>query len=237
MAIDFSVNTPQPQESYERSRPQTPAAMKTDAAQTSMPPPITSPPTRQQNPDTFMGGTASRPHTRPPTPFNPSFSLPTTPPDLYLVTRNSPNLSQAIWENFQPDQLFPDSASMPPFPHFSPEQAHHQNLDPNLVAQMQSHGMQQSQQHQQVPNGGVSQFGQQQGTPNKRVASSPMQNHNMVQPGMAAYHNQQPTNMWEPGFDGMPRHDQQTGQSPSDSWSTGSAQGQPVPSTLNVEDW
>jgi hypothetical protein len=27
------------------------------------------------------------------------------------------------------------------------------------------------------------------------------------------------------------------GQSPSDSWSTGSAQGQPVPTALNVEDW
>lgn len=229
MAIDFSVNTPQPQESYERSRPQTPAALKSDGNPGNMPPPTTSPNTRH-NADTFMGGTASRPHTRPPTPFNPSFSLPTTPPDLYLVTRNSPNLSQAIWENFQPDQLFPDSANMPSFPQFSPEQTH-QNLDPNLAAQMQPQGT-----PQQVSNAGASQFGQQ-GTPNKRsMAGSPLQNHSMLQPGMVPYPNQQQNNMWEPGFDSMPRQDP-TGQSPSDSWSTGSAQGQPVPSTLNVEDW
>ena len=37
---------------------------------------------------------------------------------------------------------------------------------------------------------------------------------------------------WQPNFDGM----LQDGQSP-DSWSTGSAQGQPAPTTLNVEDW
>lgn len=137
MAIDFSVNTPQPQESYERSRPQTPSisAAKLDSgpAAASMPPPtLTSPTPRQPVTDTFMGsgsaptagtstaaapgngnsgaagGATSRPHTRPHTPFNMSYSLPTTPPDLYLVTRNSPILSQSVWENFQPDQLFPD---------------------------------------------------------------------------------------------------------------------------------
>lgn len=233
MAIDFSVNTPQPQESYERSRPQTPAAMKNESLGT-MPPPLTSPNARH-NADTFMGGTASRPHTRPATPFNPSFSMPSTPPDLYLVTRNSPNLSQAIWENFQPDQLFPESASMPQFPHLSPEQQH-QNLDTNMGAQMPTQDMPQA----APPSAsGATNFGQQQQpTPNKRgMATSPQQNHNMPQPGMGHYSNQQQqNNMWNPTFDGLPRHDQ-TGQSPSDSWSTGSAQGQPVPSTLNVEDW
>lgn len=38
--------------------------------------------------------------------------------------------------------------------------------------------------------------------------------------------------MWQANFDGG-IHD---GQSP-DSWSTSSAQGQPAPTTLNVEDW
>lgn len=52
-------------------------------------------------------------HTRPPTPFNPpSFSVPATPPDLYLVTRNSPRISQALWENFLPDQLFPEGSGV-----------------------------------------------------------------------------------------------------------------------------
>ncbi|KAB5577852.1 fungal-specific transcription factor domain-containing protein [Coniochaeta sp. 2T2.1] len=224
MAIDFSVNTPQPQESYERSRPQTPSmALKPDPAQhqyqTAMPPPITSP--RQQNTDTFMGGTASRPHTRPATPFNPSFSLPTTPPDLYLVTRNSPNLSQAVWENFQPDQLFPESASMPAYTQISPS-AQHQNLDPGLMAQLQS----QSMQPQQFGGGQTQGMGKQ---------GSPQNNHDLLQPGLGAYHNLQGGNVWQGGFgDTMP---DVTGQSPSDSWSTGSAGGQPVPSTLNVEDW
>ncbi|KAI5293296.1 Transcriptional activator of fatty acid utilization, partial [Ascosphaera acerosa] len=50
--------------------------------------------------------------TRPTTPFTQPFvfSIPNTPPDFFLVTRNSPNLSQSMWENFQPDQLFPDGA-------------------------------------------------------------------------------------------------------------------------------
>jgi hypothetical protein len=123
---------------------------------------------------------------------------------------------------------------MPPFPNLSPEQQH-QNLDPNMVAQMQAQGMQQP---PPPAAAGASHFGQQQATANKRsIAASPQQNHNILQPGMAPYPNQQQqNNMWDPAFDGLPRQDQ-TGQSPSDSWSTGSAQGQPVPSTLNVEDW
>lgn len=242
MAIDFSVTTPTPQESYERSRPQTPQAPpKTEpplANSHGMPPPqpqVTSPGIRQTNMDAFMGGSGSRPHTRPPTPFNPSFSVPTTPPDLYLVTRQSPNLSQAIWENFQPDQLFPESASMPIFPHISPTQTH-QNLDPNLVQHM-SQGRQGQQ--QQTSNA----FGQQQqqrGQQENKLTGSPVQHQNpSFLQGMAGFSGQQ-SGQQQPGqqgvwqtanFDGLP-----DGQSP-DSWSTGSAGGAPVPSTLNVEDW
>jgi hypothetical protein len=124
---------------------------------------------------------------------------------------------------------------MPPFPHLSPEQQH-QSLDTNMVAQMPAQDIPQA----AAPSAsGGTHFGQQQSTPNKRnVAASPQQNHNMPQPGMGHYSTQQQhqNNMWNPAFDGLPRQDQ-TGQSPSDSWSTGSAQGQPVPSTLNVEDW
>lgn len=238
MAIDFSVTTPTPQESYERSRPQTPQALpKTEPALSNshgMPPPqpqVTSPGGRQNNMDAFMGGTGSRPHTRPPTPFN-SFSVPTTPPDLYLVTRQSPNLSQAMWENFQPDQLFPESANMPLFSHVSPTQAH-QNLDPNLIQHM-PHG------RQGQPTSNV--FGQQQqGQQENKITGSPVQhqNPNFLQAGIAGYPGQQ-SGQQQPGqqsawqtanFDGLP-----DGQSP-ESWSTGSAGGAPVPSTLNVEDW
>ncbi|CAP71515.1 uncharacterized protein PODANS_6_1270, partial [Podospora anserina S mat+] len=221
MAIDFSVNTPQPQyqESYERSRPQTPSFLNKEQNPNAMPPPTATatattspPPHTRNNGDAFMGGTASRPHTRPATPFNPSFSVPATPPDLYLVTRNSPNLSQSIWENFQPDQLFPEGVQAPFQGQFSPHQ-HHQNMDASVMAQMQNQNMQ---------------------------AGSPMQNTNnnsnkngLLQPGMAGFPGNQGANIWQTNFDSQ----MVDGNSPSDSWSTSSVQGQPLPSTMNVEDW
>lgn len=203
MAMDFTANAPTPQESYERSRPQTPSAGKNDASAMTNQTGTASPP---KPADTFMGGTSSRPQTRPATPFNPSFSVPATPPDLYLVTRNSPNISQSLWENFQPDQLFPDSTGMPTMPNISPSQTH-QNLDPRNMGQMP------------MPQA-AGQFQQQQQQPRT------VQGNGQFMPNFPA----QPT-MWQGSFDGQG----QEGQSP-DSWSTGSA-GQPVPTTLNVEDW
>ncbi|KAI1207101.1 fungal-specific transcription factor domain-containing protein [Annulohypoxylon truncatum] len=218
MAIDFSINTPVHQESYERSRPQTPRNEQVQN-QPHMGPPINSP--NAKSGDTFMGGTSSRPHTRPATPFNPSFSLPTTPPDLYLVTRNSPNISQSLWENFQPDQLFPESSQIP-LPQMSPPQ-NQQSLDPSLVNPIQA-GM-----SPQSP-GQTSQF--QPRMPNKTTNTSPQQANNFLQPGIGGYQPQN-NNLWPGGEVNTTLPD---GQSP-DSWSTGSAQGQPVPATLNVEDW
>ncbi|KAI1337433.1 fungal-specific transcription factor domain-containing protein [Xylariaceae sp. FL0016] len=221
MAIDFNVSTPTHQESYERSRPQTPRIEPSQAQPPHMGPPITSP--NMKSGDTFMGGTNSRPHTRPATPFNPSFSVPATPPDLYLVTRNSPNLSQHIWENFQPDQLFPESSNMP-MPQMSPPQQQ-QSLDPNLMSQMQP-GM-------SPPIGDQSTNHFLHRTQNKATSSSPLQANQLLQPGMSAFQGQQST-LW-PGGD--PNAAMQDGHSPSDSWSTGSGQGPAVPATLNVEDW
>ncbi|KAI1821889.1 fungal-specific transcription factor domain-containing protein [Xylaria intraflava] len=217
MAIDFSVTTPTHQESYERSRPQTPRNELTPN-QPTMGPPLTSPNAKPG--DTFMGGTNSRPHTRPATPFNPSFSVPDTPPDLYLVTRNSPNLSQSLWENFQPDQLFPES-SIIPFPQTSRPQSQ-QNLDPNVMSQMQGMSSPVPGQHNQFHR---------LGTP-KATGEGPMQANTFLQPGLGAFQCQSST-LW-PGGD---LNTMQEGHSPSDSWSTGSAPGQPVPATLNVEDW
>ncbi|KAI1409371.1 fungal-specific transcription factor domain-containing protein [Hypoxylon sp. FL1857] len=218
MAIDFSINTPVHQESYERSRPQTPRSEQIQT-QPHMGPPINSP--NAKSGDTFMGGTNSRPHTRPATPFNPSFSVPATPPDLYLVTRNSPNISQSLWENFQPDQLFPESSQIP-LPQMSPQQ-NQQSLDPSLVNPIQA-GM-----SPQSP-GPTSQFHSR--MPSKTTNANFQQANNFLQPGIGGFQPQN-NNLW-PGGDvntGVP-----DGQSP-DSWSTGSAQGQPVPATLNVEDW
>ena len=246
MSLDFNVQGLAPQESYERSRPQTPS--QTPAREFSAPsgqghggqsgqggmqapPPLQSPNGRNQNNnDTFMGGTASRPHTRPPTPFNPSFSVPATPPDLYLVTRNSPNISQSLWENFQPDQLFPEGSANMSIPQFSPPSMH-QNLDPNLGGM----GGMQTQLPQRM-RGGVGH-------------SSPQGQSNLAASmpgGMQPMYTGSQTNMWQGSMGGNGQGggdfgqggaqmggQGQEGQSPSDSWSSASA----VPATLNVEDW
>ncbi|TVY82055.1 Cutinase transcription factor 1 alpha [Lachnellula suecica] len=222
MSLDFGVSGgPAPQESYERSRPQTPSQISSrEQGNNGMAPPIMSPNSRQ-NQDTFMGGTNSRPHTRPATPFRPSFSVPATPPDLYLVTRNSPNLSQAVWENFQPDQLFPEGSASMHANQFSPPQAHH-NLDPNLMTPHMNMPP------QQMPNQGQGPLPQrmrgQQG-----MGGSPTQ---MLQPNIAGYQVQQ-GGMWQGGFD--PNMAPGDGHSPSDTLSNASAQA--VPMTMNVEDW
>lgn len=238
MAMDYGVNSaPTPQESYERSRPQTPTAKAEPAVANSMPPPVTSPNAVRPPTDAFMGGTASRPHTRPTTPFNPSFSVPGTPPDLYLVTRNSPNLSQAIWENFQPDQLFPESSILP-FPQQSPTVAP-QNVDPNLVSHIHgTSGLQTAASGEVID--GTDPFHQQQQQQQQQQDAGKLlhdrtlsQRNNLVQPPMAGFNTAQMGNLWQTGFDTA----MQDGMSPSDSWSTGSAQGQPIPTALNVEDW
>ncbi|KAI0444783.1 fungal-specific transcription factor domain-containing protein [Xylaria telfairii] len=214
MAIDFSVTTPTHQESYERSRPQTPRNNEPMPNQATMGPPLTSPNTKSG--DTFMGGTNSRPQTRPATPFNPSFSVPGTPPDLYLVTRNSPNISQSLWENFNTDQLFPDG-----LPQMSSPQTQ-QSLDPNVMSQMQGMSSPASGQHIHFHGLGTQ----------RTTGGSPMQANTFLQPGLGGFQGQSST-LWPSGdMNTMPE-----GHSPSDSWSTGSAQGQPVPATLNVEDW
>lgn len=224
MALDFNVNgPPAPQESFERSRPQTPSQTPSrDLGNGPTPmaaPPIISPHVRQS--DTFMGGSSSRPHTRPPTPFNPSFSVPATPPDLYLVTRNSPNLSQ--WETFQPDQLFPEGSANITLPLFSPPPPPPQNLDPNLVPQMQTSGLQQMSspnQAAQMPQPlRQAQAGQDGNTPSQGGGMS-----------MSGFQGQQ--NIWQGDYNGM-----QGKESPSDTYSNASVNGPAVPTTLNVEDW
>ncbi|KAI5282750.1 Transcriptional activator of fatty acid utilization [Ascosphaera aggregata] len=117
--------TSAPQMSYERSRPQTPVDRAMDAngdGTQSHTQHLASTQQQQQQQcgnqalhDSALGDAPEAVDygvTRPTTPFNHpySFSIPNTPPDLFLVTRNSPNLSQTMWENFQPDQLFPDGA-------------------------------------------------------------------------------------------------------------------------------
>ena len=147
LSLGYPTALGAPQVSFERSRPQTPAPNASRDTTHSVPS-ITGPvhpasatlgpsanatlsPTLRQT-DAFMGTTASRTQTREPTPFGnagqPSYSIPATPPDLYLVTRNSPTISQSLWENFQPDQLFPESS----YVNFLGAAGGSGNLDPAL---------------------------------------------------------------------------------------------------------
>lgn len=141
MDMSFANGPPAPQMSYERSRPQTPALTPSrelpqqqgqpQANQTMPQMAQASPQMPRQNSDAFMGGTASRGNTRPTTPFQPTYSYPGTPPELFLVTRNSPNISQDLWQNFQPDQLFPSDSAAGFQQGVSPVQTHAM-VDPQL---------------------------------------------------------------------------------------------------------
>ena len=149
---------PAPQVSYERSRTQTPAVtphrelgqQHTGSFSNSVGPagPTLADGLRQTQQDAFMGN--SRNATRPPTPFN-GGSIPASPPDLYLVTRDSPHISQQLWENFQPGYLFPENTGVSMAQFTGSEQP----LDPQL--QMQPTSMLQAATHgqQQLSRGSI----------------------------------------------------------------------------------
>ncbi|KAL7275890.1 Transcriptional activator of fatty acid utilization [Rhizina undulata] len=211
---------PVPNMSYERSRPQTPAPTPVPGPmpqQSSATMAALTPQTRHG--DAFMGGVQSRSNTRPPTPFQPSLSVPATPPDLYLVTRSSPPISQSLWENFHPIHLFPDDSGLS---YLSPPNL---ALDPQLAQASNPLSQQQM--------GGQSQQG--------------MQNSNMQSPNLRTpTRNTRPPETQQMNIGGMPMHawpsqfemENMMGpeSSPDDTWSN-SSKGGIIPTTLNVEDW
>jgi len=147
--LGFNVGPPAPQVSYERSRPQTPALTPSrelngnpQQAHNNM---LGSPPLASTA-DHFLSAQKSRGPsrvhsrmgTRANSPFN-GFSMPATPPDLFLVTRNSPPISQQLWENFQPDQLFPDGSIDPNAINFSSPTLNHAAVDPQLQTATDGH--------------------------------------------------------------------------------------------------
>lgn len=139
--LGFSVGPPAPQMSYERSRPQTPAVTPSRELNPSNPNLLGSPPLQNDpllpNRSLGVSGLHSRGPTRANSPFN-GYSIPATPPDLFLVTRNSPNISQQLWENFQPDQLFPDGTIGDQHMFTSPTMQH--AVDPQLQMHNQQMG-------------------------------------------------------------------------------------------------
>lgn len=139
--LGFSVGPPAPQMSYERSRPQTPAVTPSRDLNPSNPNMLGSPPLQHDpllaNRSQGVPGMHSRGPTRANSPFN-GYSIPATPPDLFLVTRNPPNISQQLWENFQPDQLFPDGTIGEHHMFASPTM--HNTVDPQLQMHNQQMG-------------------------------------------------------------------------------------------------
>lgn len=221
MMMGFATGTPTHQVSYERSRPQSPVATPSQAQQ----PPNNLQPTSPnlgRSSDQFIPGVNSRGNTRPTTPFNVGFSVPATPPDLFLVTRNSPPISQQLWENFQPDQLFPDGSGISVTPFSPPNGRNPQPVDPALQMTPQ---MSAAPQHP-TPNLGTSMPGL--SPHDTRPMSTPSLNQMQQWPNMHQHHQ---------SIDGsvMPQPGQQL---QDDAWSNSSTGGVPVvPTALNVEDW
>ncbi|OMP87232.1 Cutinase transcription factor 1 alpha, partial [Diplodia seriata] len=214
--MNFASGPPAPQVSYERSRPQTPAVTPSRDIHPPQVPTMSaqSPDMTRQNKDAFMG--PSRSGTRPGSPFNPSFSYPGTPPDLFLVTRDTPGLSQDIWQNFQPDQLFPADTNLS-FPNISPTQQQSM-VDPQLSRQMSMH----------APNPGL-----QQQSPPVVPGQTPLNTNGAGAVPMAQSGPPGDPNAWT--HMDMVNQQQQSGN--EETWSN-SSRGQPIaPTTLNVEDW
>ncbi|KAK5111649.1 hypothetical protein LTR62_004754 [Meristemomyces frigidus] len=213
MEFGYTNGPPAAQMSYERSRPQSPVTTSAEGINEQPTPhqqlptiSATSPPVRHST-DAFMG--TSRVNTRPTTPFN-TFSYPGTPPDLFLHTRNSPKISEDLWMNYDPGQLFPPEANGMGMGLLSPNEG---MVDPAL-----------RQVTQQVPDMSLHQdpAGQQQ--------------HLQAQPG---YHQDpQAWSQLQAGLHAQHQHQQQQShQAPDDQWSTSSSTGPIVPTTLNVGDW
>ncbi|KAJ5571857.1 transcriptional regulator family: Fungal Specific TF, partial [Penicillium sp. DV-2018c] len=237
MDLGMPNGGPTPPVSYERSRPQTPAV--TPSRELNQPPlgGQQSPGASRGPHDPMAGPGNSRANTRPTTPFNGQFSLPATPPDFFLVTRNSPNLSPSLWENFQPDQLFPDGTAF--FPELtSPPQP--DTIDPTLqIPSQMPAGM--AQRPPMVNN-------QAQPAPGRSMSVS--QGSPTMLPGLPGAMGMQPNppqqmfgmegqQAWPPmGLDAtMSGTAMDAASQDNDNWSSSSRSGPTAPTTLNVEDW
>ncbi|KAJ5675418.1 hypothetical protein N7462_008315 [Penicillium macrosclerotiorum] len=235
MDLGLPNGGPTPPVSYERSRPQTPAV--TPSRELNQPLGHASPNAHRGPLDPISGPANSRGNTRPTTPFNAQFSLPATPPDFFLVTRTSPNLSPSLWENFQPDQLFPDGTAIFPELTSPPPPA---TVDPQLQipSQLQAPGLGQrpmmGNPSQPVPGRSLSVS---QGSPQMMsgvpggmgMQTSPQANQQMF--AMEG----QPWPMQ--GLEGTLSGGALDAASQDDNWSSSSRSGPTAPTTLNVEDW
>ncbi|ODM21569.1 Cutinase transcription factor 1 alpha [Aspergillus cristatus] len=234
MDLGLPNGGPTPPVSYERSRPQTPAATpsRDELGQHSASNLSHGSPGVPR--ESLTGTGLSRGNTRPTTPFNGQFSLPATPPDLFLVTRTSPNLSPSLWENFQPEQLFPDGTAF--FPELASPHDGAVNTQLQMQSQLQTQNMQQRMMmnNQHMPRT-VSGAGTQ-GSPEMLsaipagISVQPQQSQQMF-----GVENQQTWPMQ--GLDPPLSTAGLENASQDDNWSSSSRSGPTAPTTLNVEDW
>ena len=213
-ATSFGSGQPAAQMSYERSRPVSP--VNEDGQR--MPDMSASSPPMRHAQDAFMG--MSKPGTRANTPFN-NFSYPGTPPDFFLHTRNSPNISQDLWQNYQPDQLFPpDSTS------FSLQQSPQQQMmEPLLTPAGHSHRGSQSFAHPQPMPGQ---------TPMQQLGSHMQGNGMPMQFQQMSGWGQLPMDHRASMASAIGDTGNHGGE---ETWSNSSTGGPIVPTTLNVGDW
>ncbi|KAJ5622176.1 hypothetical protein N7528_005408 [Penicillium herquei] len=226
MDLGLPNGGPTPPVSYERSRPQTPAV--TPSRELNQPPlGHTSPNAHRGLGDPISGPGNSRSNTRPTTPFNAQFSLPATPPDFFLVTRTSPNLSPSLWENFQPDQLFPDGTAI--FPELtSPPPA---TMDPQLQMPAGMPGQRPMMGNPSQPGRNMSAS---QGSPQMM---SGVPGGMGMQPGAQQMFGMEGQTWPMQGMEGTMGGPALDAGSQDDTWSNSSRSGPTAPTTLNVEDW
>ncbi|KAK5167097.1 Transcriptional activator of fatty acid utilization [Saxophila tyrrhenica] len=211
---------PAPQMSYERSRPQSPVL-------TPQPnPPVSQPqqmpqlsagspnPTFRPTHDAFLGG-PSRGNTRPTTPFNPWGGTRPSTPDFFLHTRASPKISDDLWQNYAPEQLFPSEINGA----FSLQSPGQTMVDPALRGPPQ---------HQQFTSNGMQQPDPT-SMPGHQQMTMPQQDGNNI--------NHQDGNMQHMMYNHQDWSQMDMGQRPDDTWSSSSHSGPIVPTTLNVGDW
>lgn len=216
--LGFTQAAPVPQVSYERSRPQTPrpqTPVGTSSGDGGQPVQVTgmdASPAMMRSLQANEGFSSDARHSI--NPFRTPYPVSTTPPNFYLVTRDSPEFSQSLWENFQPDQLFPENTPtlMPVF---------HDTLDlERLMPQTQKPSMQ----HQSMND--------QQVLPSMRVLQDEQENINEMQDpvGMAQIQRMQ-QQISSPNWPGQIAGE--AGGSNGDWADPGPA----IPTTLNVDDW
>lgn len=259
----FSNGAPAPQMSYERSRPQTPAITPSRE----MPPqqsgqsnllPVQETGELPRH-DAFMGNSRSVTRMGSPALDGPGLSYPSTPPDLFLVTRNSPTIPEDLWNNFQPDQLFPADTNLNVSPPtnpsmIDPQLASTQHVPPTMqspprmdttamtpqqqqVQMQQAQGsQQQAQQHpQQQPQAMPQQYQQHPHQHQQQMAPYPPQMAHLQPNGALPQQQMQSPHSWAQvgAMNARPQL------APEDTWSNSSMSGQApiVPTTLNVEEW